>query len=104
MYTMSFCGFYTVPLIWIAVYLDISLVGSFNLPEERSDMSSHQRSSYVQEIVIAAHLESERKELELWKNGTEDAHDRSSFLDLCSWGFGIQTWREREALSCHYEL
>lgn len=57
---------------------------------------------YVQEIVLAAHLESERKELELWKNGREDAHDWSSFFKYVVGNLestpGESAWRDREAL------
>ena len=59
-------------------------------------------AQYVQKIVLAAYLESERKELALWKNGTEDAHDWSPFFkyvvgDLES-NPGESAWREREVL------
>ena len=59
-------------------------------------------AKYVQEIVLAAHLESERKELELWKNGKEDAHDWSSFFKYVVGDLEStpeeSAWQEREAL------
>ena len=47
---------------------------------------------YVNQITFAAYLESERKEIELWKQGKEGAHDWSSDFK-CIAG---DAWRERE--------
>lgn len=57
---------------------------------------------FVDQITFAAHLESERKEIELWKDGKKDAHDWSSHFK-CTVNEveqipGDDAWREREAL------
>ena len=50
---------------------------------------------YVNKITFAAYLESERKEIELWKHGKEGAHDWSSDFKFIA---GEDAWREREQL------
>ena len=55
---------------------------------------------YVNQITFAAYLESERKEVELWKHGKEGAHDWSSdfkcMLTDVEHIVGEDAWRERE--------
>ena len=57
---------------------------------------------YVQEIVLASHTESERKELTLWKNGIEGAHDWSPFFKYVvgklEFKPGEEAWMERATL------
>ena len=57
---------------------------------------------YVNEIIFAAHTESERKEIELWKNRKQGAHDWSSYFKdiVCKVEniAGDDAWREREEL------
>ena len=57
---------------------------------------------YVNQITFAVHTESERKEIELWKNRKEDAHDWSSHFKYIVKEVehitGDDTWREREEL------
>ena len=59
---------------------------------------------YVNEITFAAHTESERKEIELWKNGEQGAHDWNlHFKDIVykvEHIAGDDAWREREELLC----
>ena len=57
---------------------------------------------YVNQITFSAYLESERKEVELWKQGKEGAHDWSAHFkyvvnDL-EHTAGDDAWREREEL------
>ena len=57
---------------------------------------------HVQQIIFAAHTEDERKEVQLWKNQTDGAHDWSPFFkyvvgDLESKD-GDAAWQERAAL------
>lgn len=59
-------------------------------------------AQYVQKIVLAAYLESERYELALWKNKDRDAHDWSAFFkyvvnDL-EYKPGESVWQEREEI------
>ena len=57
---------------------------------------------YVREVVLASHTESERKELTLWKNEEDGAHDWSPFLKyvVCELERkpGDEAWRERAML------
>ena len=57
---------------------------------------------YVNQITFSAYLESERKEIELWKYGKEGAHDWSSefkcTLTEIEHTAGDEAWRERERL------
>ena len=57
---------------------------------------------YINEITFAAHTESERKEIELWKNEKEGAHDWSShfkyIVNEVENIAGDDAWREREEL------
>ena len=57
---------------------------------------------YVSEIVFAAYLESERKEVELWRYGKEGAHDWSSHfkyvVNEVEHIAGDDVWRERAEL------
>ena len=57
---------------------------------------------HVQEIVLASHTESERKELTLWKNGIEGAHDWSPFFKYVvgklEFKPGEEAWMERATL------
>ena len=57
---------------------------------------------YVSEIIFSAYLESERKEVELWKNKKESAHDWSSHfksvVNQMERIAGDDAWREREEL------
>ena len=57
---------------------------------------------FVDQITFAAYLESERKEIELWKDGKEDAHDWSSHFKCTVNEIeripGDDAWREREDL------
>ena len=58
---------------------------------------------FVQEIVFAAYTERERREVELWKDDKQGAHDWSPFFKYvvnkleCK---GEAVWQEREALLC----
>lgn len=57
---------------------------------------------YVDQITFAAYLESERNEVELWKNRKEGAHDWSSdfkfTLNEIEHVAGDDAWRERQEL------
>ena len=57
---------------------------------------------YVDQITFAAYLENERKEVELWRDGKEGAHDWSSHLKYVvnevEHIAGDDAWREREEL------
>ena len=57
---------------------------------------------YVDQITFAAYMESERKEIELWKHEKEGAHDWSSFFKYVVNEMehipGDDPWREREEL------
>lgn len=58
---------------------------------------------YVNDITFAAHTESERKEIELWKNAKQGAHDWSSHFkyvvnEVEHTTAGDGAWREREEL------
>ena len=57
---------------------------------------------YVDQITFSAYLESERKEVELWKQGKEGAHDWSSHFKYVTNEVeniaGDDAWREREEL------
>ena len=57
---------------------------------------------YVDQITFAAYLESERKEIELWKHGKEGAHDWSLFfkhvVHKMEHTSGDNAWHEREEL------
>ena len=57
---------------------------------------------YVNQITFAAHTESERKEIELWQNGKDGAHDWSSLfkyvVNKVEHISGDDAWREREEL------
>ena len=59
---------------------------------------------YVDQITFAAYLESERNEVELWKNRKEDAHDWSSDFKFTLneiehiEGADDSAWRERQEL------
>ena len=57
---------------------------------------------YVNQITFAAYLESERREVELWKHGKEGAHDWSSHfkyvVNEVEHIKGDDAWREREYL------
>ena len=57
---------------------------------------------FVHQITFAAYTESERKEIELWKNGEDGAHDWSSHFkyNVCDVEniAGDDAWREREDL------
>ena len=57
---------------------------------------------YVNHITFSAYLESERKEIELWKHGKEGAHDWSSHFKYVVNDLeriaGDDVWREREEL------
>ena len=57
---------------------------------------------YVNEIVLASHAESERKELTLWKEQDKDAHDWNPFfqdiVNKLECKPGDETWKERAAL------
>ena len=57
---------------------------------------------YVSQIIFSAYLQSERKEVELWKHGKEGAHDWSSdFRDTVNEDehiAGDDAWRAREEL------
>ena len=59
---------------------------------------------YVNEITFAAHTESERKEIGLWKSREQGAHDWSlHFKDIVykvEHIAGDDVWREREELLC----
>ena len=59
---------------------------------------------YVDQIIFAAYTESERKEIELWKDGKEGAHDWSSDIKYVVYevegvvGDADTQWRSREGL------
>ena len=57
---------------------------------------------YVNQIIFSAHAESERKEIELWKNKEEGAHDWSphfqAVVNKVEQIAGDDAWREREEL------
>ena len=57
---------------------------------------------FVNEITFAAYLESERKEVELWKHGKEGAHDWSSHfryvVNEVERIAGDEAWRKRQEL------
>ena len=57
---------------------------------------------YVNQITFAAHTERERKEIELWKNGKDGAHDWSPHIkyivNKVEHIAGDDAWREREEL------
>ena len=57
---------------------------------------------YVNQITFAAYAENERKEIILWKNREEGAHDWSSHLkhviNEVEHIVGDDTWHEREEL------
>lgn len=57
---------------------------------------------FVQEIVFAAYTESERREVELWKDNKQGAHDWSPFFQYVvnelEGKEGEAVWQEREAL------
>ena len=57
---------------------------------------------YVNEIIFAAYLESERKEVELWKHGKEGAYDWSPHfkyvVNEVEHITGDDAWRERQEL------
>ena len=57
---------------------------------------------HVQEVVFAAYTESERKEVELWKEQTGDAYNWSPFFEYVVGEIesktGDNVWQEREAL------
>ena len=56
---------------------------------------------YVREIVFAAYAENERKEVELWKDNKQGAHNWSPFFQFVVnklEGKGESVWQEREAL------
>ena len=57
---------------------------------------------FASEIILASYAESERKELRLWKNETQDAHDWSPFFNYVVGNLegsrGEEAWKERAAL------
>ena len=57
---------------------------------------------YVREIVFAVYTENERKEIELWKDSEQGAHDWSPFfqyvVNKLERKKGESAWQEREAL------
>ena len=58
---------------------------------------------YVWEILFAAYSENERKEVELWKDNKQGAHDWSPILQYVNkleCKEGGTAWQEREALIC----
>lgn len=65
-------------------------------------MSLISAAPYVNKITFSAYLESERKEIELWKHGKSDAHDWSSHLKYAMSNVERipegDAWRKREEL------
>ena len=59
-------------------------------------------SPYVGQITFSAYLESERKEIELWKHAKEGAHDWSAYFKYAvnelEQTTGEEAWRKREEL------
>ena len=55
---------------------------------------------YVDQIIFSAYVENERKEIELWKQGKEGAHDWSSHFKsvVNQVEHGTGDWHEREEL------